>query len=150
MAEQNTYLVVLDGEFVDGCAWLTDPEGEFGGEHYAEGDPQPLVFAHIQAINEGDAIRQVAEREGMSGEMFTAYQLANPERDQRTAMQQYVDNEVEYLLDVMLEEDEITEEKHQEYTGNLQEIANDVLDDAGRDFDELDEALREHIRNYID
>lgn len=74
---KNIYLVAVLAPYVDGCAIISNPLGEFGGEGYIEfKDTKQLVLGRWHANDQEEAISLAADQNDVSTEILTAYQLS--------------------------------------------------------------------------
>lgn len=76
-AVKNTYLVAVLEPYVDGCAIISSPSGEFGGKGYIEfKDTKQLVLGRWMTYTMKEAIDFAADFHNVSPEILTAYQVS--------------------------------------------------------------------------
>ena len=74
---KSNYIVMVEAQYVDGCAIVDNPAGEFGGDGYVElKESKDLVLETLLAKSGEDAIEFVANQYDVSAEILVAHKLA--------------------------------------------------------------------------
>ncbi len=137
---QNKYLVLVDEEFVDGTAFISKPEGVFGGEGYIETkNSLPLVLGEYTGEDEDEAISKAALHWESSKDVLRAVKLI----PNHSPLEEAIRVEIDYIVNDSGEYDDEPEfKKH--VSSHLDEIVETVLNEF-EDFNYIiSESLFDH------
>lgn len=127
-------MVVIDAEFVDGCASLTHPDGDFGGLGWTEYNHSKSLVLNVYTIDSPTAaIAQAADEYDLSVDILSAYELMPEVKPLTLAYMEYIES----LLIIQVEKPGVTpvEINNAKYVKeNLQQVA-EYLADTDMHFD---------------